>query len=393
MKVGVAGLGPEGLQVIRAVHRAPYLELVAAADVGPRALESWGEQFQGKLYDSVEHLCADPQVEAVWVSTPKPRHCQDTLTAAGAGKHIVVEKPMALTLDEAAQMVETAEKYGVKLMCGHTASLMAANRAMRRVVASGELGKIRAINIWSYTDWMFRPRVPEELQVAAGGGPVYRQGPHQVDAVRLLGGGMVLSVRAQTGAWFPGRQVPGYYAAFIEFEDGTPAIIVHDGYGYLNSFELVPWAGSTSFRAESAARRRALRADPTGAGEQLRPGDQTGFGGRREAPGQGQAASPTATFQGDLGIVLASCESGDIRQSPNGLWIYDDEGQREVVVEGIHDERESELNEMYEAVVYGRTVAHDGRWGMATLEVVLAIMQSAEEHREMFMRHQCPAYE
>ena len=64
-----------------------------------------------------------------------------------------------------------------------------------------------------------------------------------------------------------------------------------------------------------------------------------------------------------------------MRQSPNGLWVYDDDGQREVPVEGLHDERMAELDEMYQALTTGRPVRHDGRWGTATLEVVLAIMQ------------------
>jgi phthalate 4,5-cis-dihydrodiol dehydrogenase len=97
-------------------------------------------------------------------------------------------------------------------------------------------------------------------------------------------------------------------------------------------------------------------------------------------------------FQGDLGIVLVSCARGDVRQSPNGLWVYDDDGQREVPVEGIHDERMAELDEMYQALATGRSVRHDGRWGTTTLEVVLAMRQSAQEHREIMLSHQCEAY-
>ena len=68
---------------------------------------------------------------------------------------------MALTLDEAQRMTEAAEKHGVQLLCGHTASLMAANQAMRRLITSGTIGDVQAINVWSYTDWMFRPRMPQ----------------------------------------------------------------------------------------------------------------------------------------------------------------------------------------------------------------------------------------
>jgi phthalate 4,5-cis-dihydrodiol dehydrogenase len=90
--------------------------------------------------------------------------------------------------------------------------------------------------------------------------------------------------------------------------------------------------------------------------------------------------------------VLVSCERGDVRQSPNGLWVYDDDGQREVPMEGIHDERMAELDEMYQVLTTGRPVRHNGRRGTTTLEVVLAIRQSALERQEIRLSHQCDAY-
>jgi phthalate 4,5-cis-dihydrodiol dehydrogenase len=291
-------------------------------------------------------------------------------------------------------MTEAAEKHGVQLLCGHTASLMAANQAMRRLITSGAIGAVQAINVWSYTDWMFRPRLPQELDIRTGGGIIYRQGPHQVDTVRLLGGGRVRSVRAMTGKWFPGREVEGYYVAFLEFENGVPATIVHNGYGYFSTYELVPWAGSSRYRAASVELRRAIRAGRTNADQEALLKNEVRFGGSREA-GTGEPAGLPVTargFQGDLGLVVVSCARGDVRQSPNGLWVYDDDGQREVPVEGLHDERMAELDEMYQALTTGRPVRHNGRWGTATLEVVLAIMQSAREHREIMLSHQCDAY-
>jgi len=267
MQVGVAGLGAGAVQVIRAMANAPYIRLTAAADVRPEALTAFTSRFQGHAYTSVEALCRDPEVEVVWISTPNQFHCEHTITAASHGKHVVVEKPMALTLDEARRMTEAAEKNGVQLLCGHTASLMAATQAMRRLITSGEIGDVQAINVWSYTDWMFRPRMPQELDLRTGGGLVYRQGPHQMDTVRLLGGGRVRSVRAMTGKWFPGRDVEGYYVAFLEFDNGVPATIVHNGYGYFSTYELVPWAGASRFRDAS----RAAAGHPVGPG-QCRPG-------------------------------------------------------------------------------------------------------------------------
>jgi phthalate 4,5-cis-dihydrodiol dehydrogenase len=290
-------------------------------------------------------------------------------------------------------MVEAAEKNKVNLLCGHTASMMAAYQAMRDVVRSGELGKVCAINVWSYSDWMFRPRMPQEVDLATGGGVPYRQGPHQVDTVRMIGGGRVRSVRATTGQWFPGRKVPGYYSAFIDFEEGHAATIVHNGYGHFSTFELVPWAGRSRYGSGPAALRKQLRAAGAELTDETRAKNERRFGGRNEAPPELAPGEQRAQgFQPDLGIVVVSCELGDIRQSPTGLWVYDDEGQHDRPVAGIDDERMGELDEMYHAVEDGRPLHHDGRWGMATLEVVLAIMQSAKERREIMMQHQVAEY-
>src|SRR5262245_45363670 len=134
MRVGVAGLGAGAVQVIRAMANAPYIQLTAAADLRPEALTAFTTRFQGRTYTSVEDLCRDPEVEVVWISTPNQFHCEHTIIAARHGKHVVVEKPMALTLDEARRMTEAAEQHGVQLLCGHTASLMAATRSEERRV-------------------------------------------------------------------------------------------------------------------------------------------------------------------------------------------------------------------------------------------------------------------
>ena len=74
---------------------------------------------------------------------------------------------------------------------------------------------ITAIN---YTDFLYRPRRPEELDTAQGGGALFNQAPHQVDIVRLLGGGRVASVRAMTGAGIAARPTEGAYAALLTFD-------------------------------------------------------------------------------------------------------------------------------------------------------------------------------
>ena len=263
LKIGMIGIGVGGAEILPAMEAMETIELVAGADVVPATLERFKGRYPAtKTYLSAEELCRDPDVEAVWVSTPNRFHTEHTILAANHGKHVVVEKPMAITLADAERMVEAADKNGVKLLAGHTRAFTLPIRAMRRVIASGKYGRLRALNIWAYSDWMLRPRTADELDLAQGGGIPYRQGPHQVDTVRLLGGGMLRSVRAQVGQWLPERPIPGYYSAFLEFEDGTPATIVHNGYGYFDTNEFVPWVGERRTRG-AADRRKALRTDPS----------------------------------------------------------------------------------------------------------------------------------
>ena len=242
---------------------------------------------------------------------------------------------------------------------------------------------------------MLRPRTAEELDINQGGGVPYRQGPHQIDTLRLLGGGMVRSVRGTVGQWFGGRPIPGYYSAFMEFEDGTPATLMHNGYGYFLASELVPWGNQNSRYPEGRA-----RGDPQGIAQsdgtrtKTPPRTRCESAARRREHYSVIVAKPRPWLPNDLGILIAPCERGDIRQSQFGLYVHSDEGTKDVpLVGGGGPSRRGELEELYNAVVLDKPIRHSGPWGMATLEVCLAIMQSAKERKEIFLSHQVPAPE
>jgi phthalate 4,5-cis-dihydrodiol dehydrogenase len=391
LKIGMIGIGVGGAEILPAMESTPGIELVVGADVVPATLERFQQRYPStKTYLSAEELCKDPNVEAVWVSSPNRFHAEHTILAANHGKHVVVEKPMAISLAEAERMVEAADRNGVKLLAGHTRAFTLPIRAMRKVIASGRYGQLRALNIWAYSDWMLRPRTADELDVNQGGGIPYRQGPHQIDTVRLLGGGMLRSVRAQIGQWFEQRSIPGYYSAFLEFENGTPVTIVHNGYGYFLGAELVPWGEDRHrYTAEQRSEiRQALRSgqrDETADKQAMRIGgsaEESIFRNSRER----------AWVPEDMGMAIASLDRADLRQSAHGIYIHSDQGKQEVNVVKTGEtsilQRRAELVELYESVVGGKPVWHDGRWGMATLEVCLAMLESARERREVRLQHQ-----
>jgi len=396
LNIGLIGIGVGAAEILPAMEAMEDLNLMAAADVKGETREIFHQRYpEARVYESADKLCADPDVEAVWIATPNRFHGPHTILAAQNGKHVVVEKPMALNIQEAENMVEASDKNGVKLLAGHTRSFTLANRAIRKVVRSGQLGKLCSIHLWAYSDWMLRPRTPDELDPTQGGGIPYRQGPHQIDTVRVIGGGLLRSVRGMTGQWMPERAIPGYYSAYLEFEDGTPATIMHNGYGYFLGAELVPW-GESKQRYTIEERVRVRRELQTGTRDEEQDKQDLRIGGRLEAD-TFRRPERRSWVPEDMGLIIVSCERGDVRNSKFGIYAYDDDGLRDIDLTPDREmgvgQRRAELEELYNAVVLNTPVYHDGRWGMATLEVCLAIMESARERKEIMLTHQVPVRE
>jgi predicted dehydrogenase len=391
LRMGMAGLGVASTQILPAVARLPYLQITAAADVRADALAKFRKEYDAVAFTSVEEMCRNSDVDFIYIATPNQLHAEHAITAATHKKHVIVEKPMAMSLEECEAMNAAAEKNGVKLLCGHTHSFDPPIRKIREIVKSGELGKLCMINTWNYNEFMYRPRMKHEL--ATSHGVVLNQGPHHVDIVRLIGGGMARSVRAMTGIWDRARGHEGSYTCYLEFEDGTPATLIYSGYGFFDTAELFSWVGEGGQYREPAtnlkvrARLREVRSSEEE--EQLKEGMR--FGGQRE--GEYSHVWSGERKQPFFGFTLVSCERGDIRQTPDGLFIYGEDEKREIALPAGRRGREAEIEELYNAVVHSRPVFHDGRWGEATLEVCLAILASAKERKEIVLSHQVPSPE
>ncbi len=300
--------------------------------------------------------------------------------ATRAGKHILVEKPMAVSVPRALPMVEAAERAGVVFLVGHSHGYDLPILEMRKIIASGRLGRVRMVNTWCYTDWMYRPRRADELDPAKGGGVTYRQGAHQFDEIRLLCGGKAKSVRAKTFDWNSERPGIGAHVVFMEFEDGAVASASYNGYGGFSSTDLTFDITETGFEqpASGTARARAKAAALQSPEDVLRAKQErarkTSFG--------------PATHQPFFGITVVSCEGGDIRQSPQGLLVYSDEGVEEIALSLSKSPRDLVLAELYDAITGRSPAIHSGRWGLANLEVCDAATESSRSGAEVALEHQ-----
>ena len=250
LRLGIAGLGRGFMLMLPTLRAHPRLSVVAAADPRPEARRQFAADFGGRAYESVEALCADADVEAIYVATPHELHAAHAIAAARAGKHLLVEKPMAVTLAECDAMNAAARAAGVALIVGPSHSFDAPIARTRSLIDSGAYGRVRMITALNYTDFLYRPRRPEELDTRQGGGVVFSQGAHQVDVARLLAGSPVRTVRAVTGAWDPARPTEGAYTALVTFADGACASLTYSGYAHFDSDALMGWVGEMGHRKD-----------------------------------------------------------------------------------------------------------------------------------------------
>lgn len=392
LRLGIAGIGIAAEQVLPNVGSiGDIVRLTAVADIRGEALRAFGSRRPDvQLFDSVAALCASDAVDVVWISTPNEFHAQHAVLAASHGKHVVCEKPMATSVEECNAIVAAVEANGVKYVQGHSKIYYSALRRMREVIKGGSLGRVTQINTWNFNDWLVRPRTPAEENTELGTGPVFRQGPHQVDIVRYLAGSPVATVRAVTArneAASPHTESD--YTALLTFEDGAAATLIFNAQGYFDVSELTWGIGESGFRMLNAESVLPLeRRPPMTAEEKFRFQLEGDPYGRGAAGAEDRKALRRQPF---FGITIVQCERGTVRQSPDGVYVYDREGRRELACGAGYKRGAAELMELADALNEGREPFLDAAWGRATLEVCVAILESGAQRRELSLRYQVPA--
>jgi phthalate 4,5-cis-dihydrodiol dehydrogenase len=384
LRLGVVGLSRAFTLMLPTLAGHARVQLVACAEPRPEARARFRQDFPGsRAHADMAALCRDEAVEAIYVATPHQFHAADVIAACAAGRHCLVEKPMAVTLAECAAMIEAADRAGVQLVIGHSHGQDGPVLAARRLIAGGAQGRVRLITALTYTDFLCRPRRQEELDTARGGGVVFSQGAHQLDVVRLLGGGLLRSVRAQCFGWDPARPTEGAYTAFLQFEDGAAATLTYSGHGRYDTDELMGWVGELGQPRDPAAygtARRALAAIT----------DEEAAKARRaygpETPPLAAPAPPA--FHNQFGFLLASCERADLRLTAEGVMVHADDRRWLERAPLPAVPRGEVLDAFCAAVLDGVAPVQSGAWGMATLEACLAILDSARTGRDVTLRHQ-----
>ena len=188
VRYGIIGFGGFAERSIApAIQASPNSELIAIQKRSLVAAEEKAKVYSIPMaFATVEEITSCSDIDAVYIVSANAAHCKETLTAARHGKHVLVEKPMAMNVHEAASMIEACSKAGVKLMVGHMLRLSPLSVRMKALIDSGTIGTVT----YARADFMYNASVSQRLwvknQEVAGGGPVFDIGVHCLDTLKFI---------------------------------------------------------------------------------------------------------------------------------------------------------------------------------------------------------------
>lgn len=189
MRFGLLGLGGIGHVRKAAIEKAPGCSLTAVFDTNKELATQLDSGV--RFFDSVESLVSSDVCDAVIISTPTNFHCEQTIAAMEGGKHVIVEKPMASSLQQCAQMLQVSRQSGKVLTVGFNQRYFAAIKDVRDAIQSQAIGKLSYVRAFAghaglsefKASWMYDKDI-------MGGGTLMDNGIHVLDLTRYLMGGV-----------------------------------------------------------------------------------------------------------------------------------------------------------------------------------------------------------
>ena len=240
VSVGIAGYGYWGPNLARNFSALPDARLGAVCDSNPQRLEHLRNCHPAAgAYGDFTEMLHDARIDAVVVATPVHTHHSLAKAALLAGKHVLVEKPMATSADECRELMDIARREGLTLMVGHTYLYSEAVRKIFEIIESGDIGEVRYINCQRLNLGLFQ----QDINVA------WDLAPHDLSIILRVMGGMPLAVNCQgnclvnpgiedvtnVSLTFPGRRFATVQSSWLEPRKvrqmtfvGTRKMIVYD---------------------------------------------------------------------------------------------------------------------------------------------------------------------
>lgn len=219
LRVAVIGLGVWGEKHIQALKTVPEVELVAICDSNQERLNSLASQYGiPNVYADFHELLKTERLDAVHVVTPEPAHRAPVVEAASMGIHVLVEKPLATSLEDADAMIAAAEKNQTILMVGHILRWDARYAMVKDYIERGGMGRISSIFARRSVS---RSQAPVFLSRST---PVMQLGIHDIDLILWYTQAKVKQVYARSSRLLDFKY-PDSMVCLIDFEDGSRAVV------------------------------------------------------------------------------------------------------------------------------------------------------------------------
>jgi UDP-N-acetyl-2-amino-2-deoxyglucuronate dehydrogenase len=334
---GIVGCGMISKFHAQAIADLPNARLVACYDAVPAAADRFAEQQQCRPYHDLKKMLKDREVHVVTICTPSGVHLDPAVAAAKAGKHVIVEKPLEITLKRCDKIIQACEKKGVTLSTIFPSRFHESSRLLKAAMDQGRFGRLTLGD--SYVKWF---RTQEYYDSGAwrgtweldGGGALMNQAIHSVDLLTWLMG-PVEEITAFAGTLAHERiEVEDVAVATVRFANGAVGVIeaTTAAYpGYLKRIEIHGSEGSAGLEEEDLKFWEFKNQTPEDEAIRERMAGRTQTGGG--------AADPTA-----IG----------------------------------HHGHTAQFRDVLEAIEQGRKPAIDGHEGRRSVEIILAIYKAAE---------------
>jgi predicted dehydrogenase len=225
LRVGVIGLGTWGEKHLQVLAGTPAVEVVAVCDTSQERARSLAAKYRvAKSYTNFNEMFATERFDAVHVVTPEPAHREPVVQAASRGIHVLVEKPMATSLQDADAMIRACEAAKTTLMVGHILRWDARYAMVKDAVDAGGFGKIASIFARRSVN---KAQAPTFLSRST---PVMQLGIHDIDIILWFKKSRVLRAYCRSSRLLDFKH-PDNTTSTLEFEDGSFAVVY-------NSFAL-----------------------------------------------------------------------------------------------------------------------------------------------------------
>lgn len=222
--IGAGGIADR--RTIPGMMCAENAELVAVMEVRAEFAESLRAKWNARrAYDAAESLLADPEIDAVYIASPVFLHAQQARAAADAGKHILIEKPLAMTSDEGGEVVSYCESRGVQIAAGLMMRFGSYVQAMKRAIADGKIGRVVS-GYSQFTCWY--PDMPGNWRQSkrnGGGGAMMDMGVHCIDLMQYVTGSKVRQVAAFHDTLTFHYEVEDASMVMLRLENGAQCVV------------------------------------------------------------------------------------------------------------------------------------------------------------------------